>query len=526
MKRDYDWEARLQSGPFRDDGLRPELRAAIRERIGWRKEERIQVRRYRQAAAVILFVLLIGGGAVYAANQPEMWDGILRGGPVKQEAQAPDARATIDPSTAEGRSAGGNAPGLQAMEGPVELNVMQGLSGDFMRRHGGYFEALNPHISLKAKRPIHSDGTYMTFTLDEIRTYILEEQPDLVSLSLSQYEALAGEGLLLPLEPYAGRDGFDFSDFHPAVMDVLREAGGGSVQGLTENYYAKLVFVRPEVLRAAGLPVPEAGERLSWQQLFDTGAALYAAGYPGLIAGISDEAAMLADAMASAEGIELLDPKTGKANAGAEQWPAIWQAVVDGVGSGAIFTSRPVEKIGTPYEPGERRIPNPLPRGEGALYYGSAIEFLDTVPADKRGEWLALPAPGEGGWDLNLGDIYAIPKNAVHPDEAWALLKSAMGDANPNDPEPSQWYYRLYAHLGKAERVMGEDRVEALRAKRVDAAAVVRAARIMTGDSAREMYMAYGSMYSYMEDILQGGSLTIEESLSRVKREIERATSQ
>ncbi|WP_416139452.1 ABC transporter substrate-binding protein [Halomonas sp. HK25] len=118
-------------------------------------------------------------------------------------------------------------------------------------------------------------------SLDSLREEILANSRfahshyDIITCNLPWFGELASQDMLLPLDPFIERDGYDISDFHPVAIQSSRYAG--KQYGIPVQTTPELLCYRKDILESAGLMPPTTTEQLIRvaRVLHDPGKGLY-----------------------------------------------------------------------------------------------------------------------------------------------------------------------------------------------------------------------------------------------------------
>ncbi len=91
--------------------------------------------------------------------------------------------------------------------------------------------------------------------------WVGDKAPDV--MFLSNVPTWAGSGLLEPIDSYIQRDKLDTDDFYPGLLDSFRY--NGALHGLPRDNDTKVIYVNLDMLKEAGISIPQAG--WTWQDL-------------------------------------------------------------------------------------------------------------------------------------------------------------------------------------------------------------------------------------------------------------------
>ncbi|QTF93335.1 extracellular solute-binding protein [Halomonas sp. BM-2019] len=103
-------------------------------------------------------------------------------------------------------------------------------------------------------------------SIDSLREEILanaryaHSHYDIITCNLPWFGELASQDMLLPLDAFIERDGYDVSDFHPVAFKSSRYAG--KQYGIPVQTTPELLCYRKDILESAGLKPPTTTEQL------------------------------------------------------------------------------------------------------------------------------------------------------------------------------------------------------------------------------------------------------------------------
>src|SRR5690606_23647078 len=84
------------------------------------------------------------------------------------------------------------------------------------------------------------------------------------------YAQLVEEGGVMELETMIKKDGFDTDGMHPAVIELLKEQGGGQLYGLAPTFSSSALFYNADLFEEHGIEPPS--DRMSWQDVMQLAA--------------------------------------------------------------------------------------------------------------------------------------------------------------------------------------------------------------------------------------------------------------
>lgn len=258
-------------------------------------------------------------------------------------------------------------------------------------------------------------------------------KPDVLLLGRDEYEEYAQAGKLFNLDPIIKQEQFDVDGYMPGLIDSLREKGGGSLYGLTPNFFTSVIYYNADLFAEHGIELPRSG--LSWQEMFDLAARFKGAGTAdepvyGLDAGHGDAAELL-DSIARTLKLQRFDAQGENVLLESEGWKQAFRMTADAV------RSRTVRVLGAgeaaSYLPSDDLFVN----GQAAMVIagsGFAYNINDTSYSKKAKtfEWGIVPVPvdpanpGESPFAF-YRETFAISAESANKRAAWEFIKYVAG---------------------------------------------------------------------------------------------------
>lgn len=311
------------------------------------------------------------------------------------------------------------------------LKVQWAHGASFMPRYGEGFIIRYPNMDVETvDQPPYDPQKSQT---EQYAAMIEREQPDVVYLPLGVFLDLANQGKLAPLEPSIDKNNFKLSDFHDGVLDALREAGGGSLYGLTPYFRASALYYNKTLFDRYGIPYPT--DRMTWEDTFRLAQRFPRDGEgDSRVYGFSDSAGSpfyAAETAGWTKGLRLTDAAGERMTADSAGWKPIWSFVADGLAKGWLYVAEP--RTGSiSGEAFYKR--NAFLNGNAALFHGDSSIASTLIEGRKRYntlpdfEWSLVsepvdPANPGNSSSFGLDFVYAIPANAPNMRDGWEMLK-------------------------------------------------------------------------------------------------------
>jgi len=407
-----------------------------------------------------------------------------------------------------------------ADQGEITLKVQDYAMGGFMRQYGRAFTIQHPSVQLEIVEVAQNDG--MMSAMQAYRAFIEEKRPDVLRVPFALYGELAKEGLLLPLDSRMAEDGYGAQQFYAPVIDTLREAGGGELFGLANEFEAQAVFVNPQLFEQHGMPLPEGA--MTWEELLQTAASFRETGVYGLATELPSEPLALVAAIGRTEGLQLADREGMRATVSGDAWEKIWTLVAENVKAGTVFKREPGDELQAPYYMEEAYRRDPFMTGEAAIRVGwhyYASNLLDASQWDELTvDWTAIPEPVRAdqrseSTSFGIGEVFAIAADSPNSTAAWELIKLVTSDAIANRTGGIMNRHNLSARSDVA--VPDEGRREAFYQLDVDPARVMQQAKAQNEPGMHKASQAFYRLGSPLMQSVLKGSLTVPEALAELQ---------
>ncbi|GGD46796.1 ABC transporter substrate-binding protein [Paenibacillus nasutitermitis] len=219
---------------------------------------------------------------------------------------------------------------------PSQLVIAVNSAISYEYGYRDYLEAAFPDLTVKLvemKVDVNQD------MVQQLKQFIREEQPDLITGAFGYYVALADNGLLENLTARLSGSGMSEDDFQPGVMERLKQTDNGELYGLAPAFNSQVLVFNTDLFAKYAVQPPSDGMTLpEIFKLADTfsragGAKDGVVGYHQSLSSLpSDQLSNLAQS----EALQAYNPNTGEMTINTSSWKTIFQSVVDLYGSGAL----------------------------------------------------------------------------------------------------------------------------------------------------------------------------------------------
>ncbi|MBJ6362885.1 ABC transporter substrate-binding protein [Paenibacillus sp. GCM10012307] len=176
------------------------------------------------------------------------------------------------------------------------------------------------------------------------------EQPDIVMLSMDQYETLATEGKLYELDAMIQQSGFDLDKIVGGVVQLLRDAGGGKLYGLSPTFNTKALYYNKDLFAQYNIQEPTDG--MTWDEVMQLAARFPSDGddetriYGFSSSMFASDSFKLIQDMAAAKGLNYLNADATKLTMEEREWRDIFRAVVEGYQQKYVHMPTPPQQQG------------------------------------------------------------------------------------------------------------------------------------------------------------------------------------
>ena|GEM_PF-115036 len=327
----------------------------------------------------------------------------------------------------------------EAAGDPVTLKVMYWNEQSFHSEYGMLYSALNPNVEIDVAattRILVSEGENYEDKLDE---FIREERPDILLLTLDEYQDYAADGRLVSLESYITRDKVDLEGFVPGLVELMREKGAGELYGLTPYFSSQAVYYNKDLFDRYGIEYPT--DKMSWEELLNLAARFPTDGSDedrvyGLNIGYYTDMHQLGMRIGMSMGLREIDPTGTRVLIDSDSWAQAYELALKALKSGTLYQAEFTDFEG---DYGNYLLRDPFISGraamtiEGTYMMHQIREAQDYVPdkAVKNWDLVTLPVdPSNPDYtqDFSYYNIFAINADSENPDAAWEFIRYIHSD--------------------------------------------------------------------------------------------------
>ncbi|TVX87164.1 ABC transporter substrate-binding protein [Paenibacillus agilis] len=334
---------------------------------------------------------------------------------------------------------GGNKSELPPMpeSGEGTIRVLYWNEEQFMKDYGSSFNVKYPDIEFEVVstgemfQSIGPDDDYH----QKMLAFVKDKRLDVVILNQPDYERFSSEGLLYKIDSLIEDEEYPTADFHPGVIDLLREKGGNALYGLAAHFSASALFYNVDLFKEYGVEPPRhkmtVNEVLELAARFDNKSNSDKDRIYGFDAESRELGYMLIH-LADMSNLLLVDPKAEKIVMDSEAWKTLffnyaelakekkinyYDRASNVFGSG-FYDGKAAMMIGEEWAIGQMKTAQYLSSKNGAK--PKAFEWgMVTIPVD--------PSRPDESKIITLSSILSMMKDAPNKRGAWEFIKFSAG---------------------------------------------------------------------------------------------------
>ncbi|WP_156825980.1 ABC transporter substrate-binding protein [Paenibacillus terrigena] len=323
----------------------------------------------------------------------------------------------------------------------VKLKVIFWEEDYFYQEYGNYFTMKYPNVEFEVisqnqlqKEVSESGEDYQ----EAMNKFIEKNQPDILMLQPDQYEKFSSEGKLYELDTIIKQEKFDTENIIPAVMQMLKDKGGGKIYGLAPTFGAQVIFYNVDLFQKNGVELPK--NQMTWEELFQLAQRFPTSGAEkDRIYGLGMEYGGFSSLLmnvGSTENLRWVDKSGKKIQLESESWKKAFNLVTQGMKSGAIYREKPQDNQAQTMESYYAR--NPFTMGKAAMTMGGSWytnqlrQAKDQIKDYKPFEWGVVTAPVSPSDpnvtdNMYLSEIMAVNAKSTNTRAAWEFVKFING---------------------------------------------------------------------------------------------------
>jgi len=135
----------------------------------------------------------------------------------------------------------------------------------FKEQYTDVFQYANPDIQIEiipiVSKPGEPDADGLKSLMEG------DNPPDVVTFDSGQLAPLIDSNLLAQLDPLIAKEKFDTEGIVPAVVESLKDAGGGKLYGLSPTFISSALVYNKKIFTEAGVDYPR--DDMTWDEVFE-----------------------------------------------------------------------------------------------------------------------------------------------------------------------------------------------------------------------------------------------------------------
>ena len=339
----------------------------------------------------------------------------------------------------------------------LRIGIVTGEANDryYRETYTDIYEYMNPELDIEIVPAIDTTRyRYLDPDSEQVRTQVpLEElqkltegneSVDVLILDSEMLRSAVEKDWTEPLATYMEKTGESEEDFAPAVINGLKDLGGGELYALTPDYASSALYYNVDWFERNNVKPPEDG--MTWDEVFALARAASGENEEGKAAyGLSFTQTLAEDplwairAYAEPLGLSTFDLESEEMTVNTPQWLELWTTLADMTKQGAIPLALRSETDPEQYDPfggdlflGEK-VAMTLADSRYASDLQTAARNAERISGFEPFEWKTVTVPVHPGKEdigsgVRLGDTFSIVSSSTHKDEAWEFIRFITGE--------------------------------------------------------------------------------------------------
>ncbi|WP_037289844.1 ABC transporter substrate-binding protein [Saccharibacillus sacchari] len=355
----------------------------------------------------------------------------------------------------------GVSSGVKSEESEVantlRIGIVTGEAEDryYRETYTDIYEYMHPELDIEIVPAIDTTRyRYLDPDSEQVRTRVpLEElqkltegkaSVDVLILDAEMLRSAVDKGWTQPLAPYMEKTGEAEQEFAPAVINGLKDLGGGQLYALTPDYASSALYYNVDWFERHNVKPPEDG--MTWDEAFalaraasgedEEGATTYGLSFTPTLA---EDPLWAIRAYTEPLGLSTFDLESEEMKVDTPQWLELWTELADMTKQEAIPLALRAATDPEKYDP----FGGDLFLGEKAAMTIADSSYASDLQTAARNaqrisgfdpfEWKTVTVPVHPGKEdigasVKLGDTFSIVSSSTRKDEAWEFIRFVTGE--------------------------------------------------------------------------------------------------
>ncbi|OWR29542.1 hypothetical protein CDO73_15245 [Saccharibacillus sp. O23] len=361
-------------------------------------------------------------------------------------------------SASENESAGGGTRQQDPTAGKLRIGILTGQTNDryYREAYTDIYEYMHPGVDIEIVPavdtsryryldPDSADAEKKT-PIEELRKLTEGDDPvDVLILDSEVLHAASTNGWTEPLASYMAESGEQEADFAPAVIDGLKQAGGGELHALAPEYASSALYYNVDWFEKNNVKPPEDG--LSWEAAFalaraasgqdDQGKPVYGLSFTPTLA---EDPLWGIRAYTEPLGLSTFDLEAEEMTVNTSEWLGVWTDLTDMTRQGALPPAQRPESDPEAYDPfggdlflgGQAAMT--IADSSYAADLQTAMQNADGIEGFDPFEWRTVELPTHAGKEeigagVKLGDTFSIVSSSARKSQAWDFIRFVTSES-------------------------------------------------------------------------------------------------
>jgi multiple sugar transport system substrate-binding protein len=326
----------------------------------------------------------------------------------------------------------------------VTIKVMYYDERNFFQQYGNLFYSKFPNVDIEvvSNQGMYGEGKDPEKEFDKL---IEDQKPDVLMLDINRYEKMAADGKLLGLDAVIKKDKFDIENISPAITDILRSKGNGTLYGLSPSFYSNVLMYNRDLFEQNGIELPR--DQMSWSEVLELAKRFPTTGDEdkriyGFFQNNYGQSSVyqFASMIGATEKLSIVDPESLKVTIDNDNWKRVFQTSIDALNSKAMNSNKPETNNNMQAGSYEDYLKKDyFITGRAAMTIGSYYMFdqfkqaKDQMKDFKQFNWDMVTVPVDPKnpdvtSSFGVNELFAINAKSTQQRAAWEFIKYLNSD--------------------------------------------------------------------------------------------------